>query len=230
MASRSDQRLIVGGTPRAELLPPELKLEEKARAQRRMLIFVVFIVIIATAGVYAYSALVAETSRQRLATSNNYSSELLAEQAKYIEARQLAAQVTASEDARTVGMAQEIDWYEYFTEVEASLLKVGAVVSAFEVKAASPLTPASPPSAPLENPSIAAINFTATTLDYPTASAWLKAIEDLPGFAGAVITSIIQEGGGYTVTCKVLIDESAYSNRFNPDAQDEDAETEEDAQ
>lgn len=230
MANRTDQRLIVGGTPRAELLPPELKLEEKARAQRRRLVAVVFLVIIVTAGIYAYSALVAETSRQRLATANNYSSELLAEQAKYIEARQLAAQVTASKDARTVGMAQEIDWYENYLETSLSVSSVGATLGTYEVKASTPLTPASAPTSALEKPSVARVSITATTLDYPSVGAWLDALKKVTGFAGATINSISLEGGGYTVTCVLLIDEGAYTNRFNPDAEDADATTEEDGQ
>ena len=217
-SNRSDQRIIVGGVPRAELIPPELKLEEKARAQRRLLGLVLVLVIVVVGGAYFYSAIVAEASRQRLQAATSYSDELLAQQGKYIDARKLAAQVTASEDARQVGMAQEIDWNEYLTYVSLTVFTLGGKLGGFDIEASTPLAPAAPPTAALENPRIATLNLVVTLPAYVNSADWLDSLESLPGFADATITAIGQEGDGYTVTAVLHLNEEALTNRFNPDA------------
>lgn len=217
-SNRSDQRIIVGGVPRAELIPPELKLEEKARAQRRLLGLVLVLVIAVVGGAYFYSAIVAEASRQRLQAANNYSDELLAEQTKYIDARKLAAQVTASEDARQVGMAEEIDWNDYLSRISLTVFTLGGTIGGFDLEASTPLAPATPPSAALENPRIATVNLTVSLPAYVNSADWLDSLELLPGFADASITGIAQEGAGYTITAVLHINDGALTNRFNPDA------------
>lgn len=219
---RSDQRLIVGGSPRAELLPPELKQQERARAQRRLLGLIVVLVLVVVGGGYAYSALVAETSRQRLAEAQAHGDELLVEQAKYIDARLLAAQVKASDDARTVGMSQEIDWRAHFTLLALSLSSMSGLIGGFDVVAASPLTPATPPDAPLENPSVASVSVVVKIIDYPNIALWFDTLKTFPGYTDGTITAITQEGSTYTVNAVIHLDEQAFTNRFNPDAQAED--------
>jgi hypothetical protein len=225
--TRSDQRIIVGGVPRAELLPPEIKLEEKGRAQRRLLGFVVVLVLAVMAGGYVLTVLVAETSKQRLATSSAYTDELLAKQAEFVKVRQLAAQVQASKDAATIGMATDIDWTDYLELVDATITQSGAIILSSTLNAETPIVPLALPTSSLEQPRVAEYVLVVTTPEYPIYSSWLDALAKLPAFADATITNIKLETTGYEATLTLHISSEAFTNRF---ADDVDAETTDDSE
>lgn len=227
---RSDQKLVVGGIPRAELLPPELKQEEKNQTQRRLLGFVLVLVIVITGAGYAFSAIVAETSRQRLAASNLATDNLLAEQAKYVEVRQLSAQVQASKDAATIGMATDIAWTKYLNSITETIAGVGAVTTTLTVAAETPITPLVLPTSPLEGPRIAEITIIAASPAFVPAADWLAALSKLPGYVDATVSSIKLTTTGYDVTMKLHVSSELFTNRFAAETdEDQNAEGEQSA-
>jgi len=81
---RDDARLIIGGIPRAELLPPELELEKRSRAQRRGLMAVLVLVVLLVGVVYGAVSLFAATTQAALDGANAHAADLLAQQGKYL--------------------------------------------------------------------------------------------------------------------------------------------------
>jgi len=215
--SPKDPKLIVGGTPRAELLPPELKQEERARGTRRALGGLVIVVVIVVGAAYVLSAVVAEASAQRLAAANASSAQLLAEQGKYIEVRQLAAQVKASEDARKIGMATDVDWMGYLSEIDARVRAAGATVTSFQVTASTPLSPLPEGLVALEGPRQLELKYIGSSTTYPILADWLDSFEELDGFVDLNINSIKLEAGVYTFDMSLHVDERAFSYLYVDD-------------
>lgn len=226
--SRGTQGLVLGAVPRASLLPPELKAEEKAKAVRRRLVAVVILVVVVVVGGYAFSAVSAEVAQQRLAAANQRTTELLAEQGEYIEVRQLAGQVSAAEEARTVAMSTDVDWAGFIALVDAGLISVGASVAKVETVTSTPITPFGPPAVLLEKERVAEIKFTGVSPTLPVVAQWLRALETLPGFADASFSRVELAEGGYTMQVTLHVDSGVYSNRFAPEtAESTDEETQE---
>lgn len=213
-SARKDSRLIVGGVPRAELLPPELELEKKARAQRRGLFFIVVLVIGAVGVAYALTIGYAAGVQAQVDAENARTADLLAQQGQYIEVRQLAAQVAAAEEARRVGTSTEIDWNDYLTQVATAFSNSGVASLSFTVKTSTPLAPFGDASKPLENPRVAEIVISGYSPTLPNLAAVLDELEKLPGFADAAPGAVSNSGGIYSFTVTLHINSEAYTGRF----------------
>ena len=108
--SASTPGLVLSGDPRAQLLPPSVKEREKNRAARRLMgLLVVLAVVIAGASTGAGILLVSQ-AEARLADAQQRTLDLLAQQAEYAEGARVAGLVVATEQARTMVTANEIDW------------------------------------------------------------------------------------------------------------------------
>lgn len=213
MSRGGDDRLIFGAIPRADLLPGELKAEAKLAAQRRALGGLVILSVILVAGGYAYATITAVASAQRLVDSNTTTTSLLNQAKEYSEVTQLQAQVKTDKAAQIVGVSTEIDWQAYLELVQGSL-PAGTSIRTVSATTVAAGAEAPAPGGPLLNPSIATLNFDATTATLPDVSAWIDSLSKLPGFADALATSITQQDGGYSVTIVMHITEEALANRF----------------
>lgn len=217
--ARGNQGLVLGALPRASLLPPELKEEEKAKGVRRRLVAVIILVIVVVVGGYAFSAIGAEVAQQRLAAANNRTTELLSEQGEYIEVRQLADQVKASEEARTLAMATDADWAAYVDLIDASLLSVGASVQTFDVVTSTPFAQFGVSTSLLEGERVAEIKFSGASPSLPVVASWLRALEGLPGFVDAKATTVTLAGDVYTMEVVLHVNSAVYTNRFVPETE-----------
>lgn len=224
------QALVVGGVPRAELLPPELKQEAVARSVRRALGGVIVIVLLVVVASYVLATLVAEGSKARLASANESTTLLLNEQGKYIEVRQLAAQVKASEEARKIGMATHIDWTAFLTEAVLRVGATGSKVTQFVVDATTPLSALPPGTLALEGPRQAELTFEGVSPTLVPLADWLKSFKDLPGFVDLRINSVKLEGAQYVFNMTVHVDEGAFSYDYvdNPNGEEAEADAEAD--
>jgi Tfp pilus assembly protein PilN len=228
--SRNLDRLVLGAPPRADLLPPELKAEEKLHAQRRGLVAMSIFVVVLVGLAYGYLAIEAGNSAQRLAAANASTASLLAEQAKYSEVTLLNARLAMIKTGQQIGVSTEIDWRDYLQQVQASL-PAGTGINSVGASTAGPGAGVSAPSSPLLAASIAELTFAATTSTLPDVSQWIDNLSLLPGFADAVAGSItLNAEGSYSVTIIMHIDQDALSNRFveEPETAEGDA-AEEDA-
>ena len=218
--SKNSESLVVGGVPRADLLPLEIRAVHRGKATLRKVIYatlgVVLLVFVGT-GTSFYFAL---TSQIALVAEQNRTNDLLIEQQAYADVRVVQDALATVKAGQMVGSATEVDWKAYIDLIEASLPANVAVLE-IAIDAASPLVDYGQPSAPLQGMRVATLTFGAATTALPDTDAWLVALATLPGFADANPDSITldEETGLYKTIVTMHIGEGAWSQRFVPEDQ-----------
>ncbi|TFD55426.1 hypothetical protein E3T55_01045 [Cryobacterium frigoriphilum] len=215
MKRAATDSLVVGGEPRVDLLPPEIRAERRERLRRRRLgIGVIGVVVVTLLGVGAAN-FVASTAQGRLESEQARTVALVAEQGKYADIREMQTQVELARAAQRVGASTEIDWRDYLQQVQATL-PGGVAIETVDVDSASPLTAYTQATAPLQGARLATVQFTATSLVLPDVPTWLRALATLPGFADALPGSVTRDdaSGAYTVTITMHINDEALAQRF----------------
>lgn len=205
--------LVIGGMPKADLLPPEIKAGEKARAQRRGLLAVFALVLLIVGGAYAGVTFLAQSAQGELDAANARSAQIIAEQAKYAEVSQAQQGIAAVEAARLTAMATEIDWG---TELEAVMdtLPDGSDLSALTVSSTTPVVSVATPSSPLEGGRVAELQLTVLTNGLPNTAKWVRDLSELEGFVDATPTSITTTEGVVTTVVTLHLNSAVYWNRF----------------
>jgi glycerate-2-kinase len=212
---KSIDSLIVGGEPRVDLLPPEVRAERRAKRMRRSLAYGVLglavVVVIATGG----TSLLALNSQVQLAAEQARTGVLLAQQAKFLDVRKVQDQVKLIEAAQQVGASTEIDWQAYLNSVQ-STLPANVTITTVKIDSASPLAVYAQPTAPLQGARVATLSFTASSPTLPQVPVWLDALATLKGFADAVPGSVALDTttNTYTVNITMHINEAAFEKRF----------------
>src|SRR5690606_17188370 len=148
---------------------------------------------------------------------NNTTMVLLAEQAKYVEVREVTSMLTLAEAARQMGTSTEIDWKAYLAEVGGSL-PAGTRITAFTADSASPLASFQPPTVPLQSERVASLTFSAAADSLPDVKQWLNSLMKLEGYADAWPSTVILVDGVYNVNITMHINQDALANRFTKDA------------
>ena len=208
------RELILGGEPRADLLPPELKARRESRALHRALtIALVGVVVIMGVSIGAVS-LNAALNQNDLATATTRTDEILMETTKYAEVSQIQDQYDTTLVVRALGLSTEVDWQAYLADIR-SILPADVTIDAVSVTTASPWTAFKQSGVPLTQPRTASLALELTSPGLPTVPQWLIGLKDLPGYADASPGSITRsDDGSYVVSLTLNINESALSNRF----------------
>ena len=210
------EALIVGGEPRVNLLPPEVRSGNKVRIVRRRLGVVLLGVIILVAGGVTAATTVAITTEVQLAVAQARTDALFAEQAKYSEVRLVENNIALIAAAREAGAATEVNWDGYLAEVRTRLPSE-ITIDTVAVDSAPPFQPYAQATAPLQQARVATLTLSLTSRSLPEVPAWLGALEDLPGYADGAPSSILRDDtGSFTVTLVLHISDGAHSNRFAP--------------
>jgi Tfp pilus assembly protein PilN len=207
--------LVVGGMPRVDLLPPEVRAKRKATARRRSLLIgvvgVAAVMVLAIVGAFAFSL----QANVGLALEQQRTTQLLSAQAKYTGVRGMQDQIGLIKAAQEVGGSTEIDWKAYLEKIQATL-PGSVVIQTVQIDAASPLLPFAQSTTPLEGPRVATIAFTATTGTFPQMPEWLSALETLPAYVDATPDSTTRDEGtgAYTVSMTMHVSSDIYDGRF----------------
>lgn len=205
--------LVVGGTPRVHLLPPEVVQHKKSRALRRRLIAGVVLVLVVAATAGALATLNLGAAQNSLLAEQTRASALLIEQQKYSLVLNTQADVDATVAAQRLATAQEIDWQTYLAAIEDTLPKKARITS---IAAAidAPFAATVPTEIPLEGPRIATITVTVLS-PQKSISDWLDDLRALPGYVDANPGSVTQdEDGKYIVVVVMHVNSDALSQRF----------------
>jgi hypothetical protein len=207
--------LLVGGEPKADLLPPELRLYSKARGLRRRLwlgVASLGLLMILGTGAAALQAMQMQTN---LAAEQSRTTALLVEQRKYGTVRTVQQEASLVEAAQQVGTSTEIDWQKYLNEVQATL-PANVMLTSITIDAGSPLQSYGQASVPLQGVRVATLSFAATSATLPEVPTWLDSLTSLPGYADASPGSVTRDDatGAYTVAITMHINEAAFTNRF----------------
>lgn len=221
-AARGNE-IIVGGAPRAELLPPEVGQGVKARALRRLLVFFVILTAGIVAFLVVFATFLSAGSGVLLATANEETNDLLKKQAAFSEVRDVTELIGEVDEALVIGSVTEVRWKAYFAEIQASL-PVGTIITNFTADTSTPTTPYAPSTVPLQGVRIGELTFTATTATLPDVEAWLNGLEKLTGFVDAAPGTIVRDdNGAYTVNIIMHVNSDVLDNPFvdDPDRDDD---------
>jgi hypothetical protein len=216
-------RLVLGASPRVDLLPPEVADRKRGAAVRRGLVFGVVGALVLSAGGYAFASWQAIEASAKYDDARLTTSTLLAQQSEYSNVRALTQQLVTVADARQAGARTEIDWNAFFLRVVPTL-PAGVSIDSFAIKSGSPLVAVAPPTIPGQTARAANSTFTVSSPSLELAQAWIVALKNLPEYGGAMATSISkEEAGPYTLTVQLAITDVAYTHRYEPVVEDAEA-------
>jgi hypothetical protein len=206
--------LVIGGEPRIDFLPPEVKASKEAKRTRRSMTALVLIVVAACAAGFVFSATLAGQAQGELSAAQERTQALIQEQGEYNEVRMITGQLAASANARLVGSANEIMWATYMARLVASL-PAGATITKYSVEAPSFNEGVSIPDNPLRGASVATVRFVASFPSIAAAKNALKNLESLDGYAGAWVTPISRDDDGtYLADFTLAVNTDVLERRF----------------
>jgi hypothetical protein len=217
MSARSakDSKLVLGGPPRVDLLPPEVKASKGAAAiRRRLLVGVVAVVILSVAG-YSVVTFGAVSASNRLSEAQEETTSLLAAQNEFVAVRDLQGRVTSIDAARLAASVGEIDFYSYANAFFSIMPKGSSLSLGFEAST-STLTIAQP-TLPIEGPRIATVTLKLTTKNLNQAAQYLSDVETFTGFEDGEADSTKLSDGTYETTLTIHLNTDALRNRFRTD-------------
>ncbi|MGV8967941.1 MAG: PilN domain-containing protein [Cellulomonas sp.] len=208
---------LTTGWPQVDLLPPEVRAGRKLRHTKRILLLVVAGILLASLLGYVATLFAAASAQSDLDDVILDTARLQSQQSKYAEVPQVLGDITSIEGARTAGTSTEILWKPYFDALRA-VTPAGVSIDDLSVTTATPLMAAAPAISPLAGASIGQIVFTAKSLTVPDTSAWLDALDAVPGlgdpwFSSSTLTET--EGVVYwSISATVEVNDLALANRF----------------
>lgn len=226
---KADQ-LPIGGVPKVDLLPPELKQARAWRAARgRALVFILCATMLMLAGVGGATWWAQSKVEERNAAQAR-TDELLAMQSEFVEVNQVQGAIRSAEGALTQAAATDVVWRDLLAELQRTL-PPGTRITTLTIEAGSPTTELAAPTDPLRSTRIASVTFTAVATSVPDVVSWTRAVLDVPGIVYAAPRSTIADEASTSFTVEMSVDVSAERLRNLPeDAAAADAETEEDGQ
>jgi Tfp pilus assembly protein PilN len=212
---RAAAPLVVGGQPRANLLPPEIILKRKQLKTRRALRFGVVLVAIGTAAASALTFGVASVAQVQLSLAQDTQAQLVTEQGTYGEVRDVQTTIATIQAGQMVGASTEINWQKYLNGLQATLPE-GVLLQTVIIESGTPMIAFAQGAGPLQGARVAALTFTATSSTLPSIPDWLRSMAKLPGFVDATPGSVTSQDGVYTATVLMHINADAFSLRYDP--------------
>lgn len=212
----SKQLLVVGGQPRANLLPPEIILKRKQLKTRRSLRAAVVLIAIVTAAGCVGAFGVSSVAQVALMATQQQQQALVLEQAKYSEVSQVQQTISTIEAGQQVGSSTEVDWRAYILQLQKTL-PAGVKMTSVKVETGTPMNLFPQSDAPLQGTRVGAISFEASSKTLPDIPDWLRALATMPGFVDATPGSVRIEGSTYIVDVLMHYNTDAYSMRFDPE-------------
>ena len=210
--------LVLGGTPRVDLLPPEIRRHQQSAKLRRKLLTGVLGTVVAVAVGFGGTVVLQLQAQERLAAAQQRTTELLAEQAQYAEVLDVNRRIHLIEAARALGTSREVLWKRILDDYR-SALPDGATITSAVLTGTAPWEPVAEPAGPLRSESVAQVAITAVTSDVPDATGWLRRIAELPTIADASLNTIASVDGVWTTTVTFNVNTDGLAGRFPaPDA------------
>ncbi len=210
--------MLSGSLPQVNLLPPEVRAARGLRKTKQWLVISLVVTLLVAVGVFGLALISSATATSELVQAQEETARLQLEQTKYAEVPQVLGVLEQTKSARELGMSTEVQWKPYLDAV-AAVLPANVNIDTFQVTGATPMVPPAASGNPLQEPSVATIQFSARASTVPDSAAWIDALNSVPGFADAWLSAAAvtedETGIYYTVSGSVQVSELAYSNRFD---------------
>jgi Tfp pilus assembly protein PilN len=210
--------VLIPTLAQVDLLPPEIRAKRGFAKVKRLLAFVLVVVLGAVAFVYAAALVGLTAANQHLSHAQDDTAALTVEQQKYAEVPQVLDRVSALEDARRLGFSTEVTWTPYLGAIFA-VMPANVQLSSIEVTGATPMLSAAPPTDVLQAASVETITFSGRSTTLIDTAGWIDALNAIPGFSDAWVSAVtVTEGESrdiyYSVSSSVQVTDAAFANRF----------------
>jgi len=207
-------QVVVGGVPVVDLLPPEVRAERRAGvAVRRTWMGVAGAAAVVAIAVGAATAS-GITAQGDLEAAQAETQQLLVEQGRYTEVRDVQADIDRLVAAQGVGGSTEIIWRDFLTDLQGTLPD-GVSVTTITLDQASPVEDYAQADSPLQGARVGTLTFTAESATLPSLPEWLDGLATLPGYTDATPGTVSLEEGVYDATVTMHIDQRAFSGRYS---------------
>jgi len=209
--------LAIGGSPRVDLMPPEVRVTRSQLRTRRSLRLGLFavtaVVILACGGTVALSTL----SGVGLVAAQSEQLALLQQQGQYADVKNATESIQLIKAGQQVAASTEIDWSSYLGSV-SGLLPAGVTVYSADVEQATPVVPYPQTLTALQGDRVATLTIVTTSPDLPPVAQILAAMQTLPGFVDVAPGTVAWDEGtsSYKATISLHIDSGAFDGRFQP--------------
>jgi hypothetical protein len=215
-ANRKDNGLTIGGEPRADLLPPEIKRDVKLKAQRGNLGALIVLVIVIVGAGYGFVTFLAQGAQVELAAANEQTIAILNQQAEFAGVTNLRGQVALAAEARLTGSSTEVNWEE-FLDVATDALEPGTFIYGVAMNSKTPTVDFAPSTLPsLEPERIGEINIDLVSRDAKKFAPTIERFRSLPGFTDLTPTTLIwiEKRNIYGMSVLIHFNSDALANRF----------------
>lgn len=222
-----EQAPLVGGLAQVNLLPPEVRAARGLRVVKRWLGISLGLVVLALGGLFVFSVFSLGVAQTELEAAQADTTRLRNEEAKYAEVPQVLQALKDTTTARALGMSTEVLWKPYIDAMAATQPADVAWETITYAGATPMLAPAAPVS-PLNEPALGTLQFSGKAATAPDTAAWIDALNAVPGFSDAwVTTAALETEDGlafYQVDASVQVLDSARALRFieTAEAEEED--------
>ena len=205
--------IILGGEPRADLLPPETHAKERVAATRKVFAIVIAFVIVVAAGGTGIGFLRGADAQEGLAAEQATAATKASERTKYLEATKLNTLVASSKDARTVGVSTEVLWADLYSQIQKSL-PGGVSITSMAMTGRAPWTPPTPGGGFTPGSRVASVALVVSSRSVIDQTTLVRSFSSLPGYSGASISSVVQVSDVYSMTVALVLSTGALSGRF----------------
>lgn len=208
--------------PRVNLLPPEIAAEATFRRTQVVLGGVTLAVIAALAGGWAWSQHTLSVAQEQLATENQHTQVLAAEEAKYAEVPKVLNAIVATENAREQAMSPDVAWYTQLDMINREFPESVSFKTLTMVMNAAPGGVADPLATPGAIGTIT-VEGTSVKPTHVKTAEWLEAMTAHPGFIDPYysLSDLAAEGGRDVIkmTTTVKFTDALLTHRFERKAQ-----------
>lgn len=212
----ASNNLLIGGTPRVDLLPTEVLVDRRQRAGVRRAWLGVVVVAVAVSAVVMLASANAVQAESRLAEARQETDALLLQQQAFREVRSTERQSDLLRAAQSVGGSTEIDWQATLQRVQDSL-PTGVTITGVQIDSATPLEAYAQATSPLQGQRVATLTIDAASPTLPSVPAWLDSIRNIPAFVDGNANSVTLDSATnvYTVDMTIHLDEAAYDGKYD---------------
>lgn len=212
---------VLGGVPRADLLPPEVHQRGKAAAVKRMLGMLIVLALLVVGGAYAAASFYANGAQAQLLAAQARTDELLQEQLEYADVTRVTTLLNGSTEARAIGTAGEVVWADALETVR-TYFPAGTVYTAIAASSNSAWAAPLVPNGPLRQPRIGTISITIISPLVFDATAVARRLVEVEGYADATIDLVeVLATGQCKATMTLNLGDGALAHRFDGLGEDE---------
>ncbi|WP_166791637.1 type IV pilus assembly protein PilM [Cryobacterium frigoriphilum] len=212
-ASASHLRVEPGGEPRADLLPPEVRLGQAEKTLRRRSAAVVALVAVLVATGVGFSMVERMQAAQQRQTAQAAATLLINQGKQFADLQRLKNDLDEVRDAQGVTLSTEIDWQAYLGQLRESL-PAGVSITSVSADGATPFADYGQSTVPLEGERVASLRLSLSSPELQSNAVLLRRLSALPGFVDATPGQITRTATGeYLATFVLHINGEAYSGR-----------------